>query len=197
MTDQLRANANLVDSLSSAARHGGSALADAPILLRRVLESEAWREFVTQRGDHVKPRSFREFVTSQPLRGLGVEMDLVERIVAPDVDLRELVRDAERVGHGVGGGRGHKLDGESPSSLGDDQTGVTAARLAREHPEAYAKVRDRELSVNAAAVLAGIRPRRVSVRLDRAESVAKTLRSHMEPEALAELARLLRDDEDS
>lgn len=184
MTDRLRANANLVDSLGSAARHGGSALADAPVLLRRVLEEEAWREFVTQRGDHVRYERFSDFVTTRPLKGLGVDMALVERIVAPDSDLRQMFRDADRVG------RGHKREGDSPS-LSDDSTTKAAARLAREHPEQYAAVKSGELSINAAAVLAGIRPRRISVRLDNPKSIAESLRKHLAPEQVAELRALL------
>lgn len=160
MTDRLRANANLVDSLGSAARHGGSALADAPVLLRRVLEEQAWREFVTQRGDHVEHRSFTSFVTTAPLKGLGVEMALVERIVGTaDPDLLVLLRDAEKVG------RGHPRDSES-ESLDSETAGYTATRLARDHPDEYAAVQSGALSINAAAVLAGIRPRRISVRTD-------------------------------
>jgi hypothetical protein len=59
MSDQLRRNANLVDDLSSSLRHGGAALANAPELLRRLLREDAWREFVTQRGDYVPHPSSR------------------------------------------------------------------------------------------------------------------------------------------
>lgn len=194
MTDQLRARANLIDSLSSAARHGGAALADAPALLRRVLEEGAWREFVTQRGDHVQHNRFSEFVTAAPLRGLGADVELIERIVGTgDPDLLVMLRDAEKVGRGSVG-RGRPLgDGDSPSPIADDQTGQAVARLARDHPAEYERVRSGELSINAAAVKAGIRPRRVSVRLDRPDSIAKTLRRHLNPAQVSELRRLLDD----
>lgn len=191
VTDPLRRNANLVDSLSSAARHGGSALADAPALLRRVLEEDAWREFVTQREEHVVHRRFADFVTTPPLKGLGVTMELIERIVGTaDPDLLVMLREAQKVG------RGHRTDlepqTESVASLTTGNADYLAARLERDHPKTYAAVKAGELSVNAAAVLAGIRPRRISVSLADPSSVARSLRRHMQPDQLAELIDQLR-----
>lgn len=89
-------------------------------------------------------------------------MALVERLVGTsDPDLLVLLREAEKVGRGSVG-RGRPLgDGDSPSPIADDQTGQTAARLQRDHPDRYAAVKAGALSINAAAVLAGIRPRRL------------------------------------
>lgn len=193
MTDRMRVNAHLVESLSSAARHGGSALADAPVLLRRVLEEDAWREFVTQRGEEVRPRSFHEFVTTPPLKGLGVDLDLVHRIAGTDdPDLLVLLHEAEKVGK-PGPPAAGEIRGESPS-ISDAQTGKTAARLARDHPDQYAAVKSGERTINAAAVLAGIRPRRISVRLDAPDAIAKSLRRHLTPDQIAQLIALLLPD---
>lgn len=189
MTDRLRANANLVDSLGSATRHGGSALADAPALLRRVLEEEAWREFITQRGDLVEHRSFSSFVTTPPLKGLGVDMALVERIVADEPEVQDMLREAQKIGKPGPAAEG-EMRGDSPS-ISDDQTGKTRARLSRDHPEVYERVKAKELSTNAAAVLAGIRPRRISIRTDDAQSLARSLRKHLAPELLTQLRTLL------
>ena len=191
MTDHLRVNGHLIDDLSSAARHGGAALADAPALLRRVLEDEAWREFVTQRGDHVSYARFSDFVTTAPLKGLGVDMGLVERIVGTDdPDLLVLLKAAKA------GKPGPRKGGEFPvdstgNSYGRDRSDATADRLAREAPEQYSAVKSGELTINAAAVLAGIRPRRISVRLDNPHSIAQSLRKHLTTEQLAELRALL------
>jgi hypothetical protein len=195
MTDRLRANANLVDSLGSAARHGGSALADAPVLLRRVLEEEAWREFVTQRGDHVKHRRFSEFVSTPPLKGLGADMTLIERIVGTsDPDLLVMLRQAEKLGRGSAGrGRPSIVDSESESPNGSETTDYLAQRLHDQHPDQYAAVKSGDLSINAAAVLAGIRPKRISIRLDRPASIAESLRKHLTPEQIDELRTLLAD----
>lgn len=46
----------------------------------------------------------------------------------------------------------------------------------------------------AATRAAGIRPRRISVRLDRPESIASSLRRHLTPQQLFTLSRLLREE---
>ena len=72
------------------------------------------------------------------------------------------------------------------------QSEYLAERLARDHPDQYERVRSGELSVNAAAVLAGIRPRRVSVRTDDAASAAESLHRNMANEVFVELAERVR-----
>lgn len=188
MTDHLRVNGHLIDDLSSAARHGGAALADAPALLRRVLEDEAWREFVTQRGDHVSYARFSDFVTTAPLKGLGVDMGLVERIVGTgDRELLTLLKKAKA------GRPGRPRKGETPCESQGVYGGTDylAERLSDDHPEVAARIDSGELTINAAAVLAGIRPRRISVRLDNPRSIAQSLRKHLTAEQVAELRALL------
>lgn len=188
MTDELRENANLVESLGSAAHRGGSALEDFPALLEMVIERDAWREFVTQRGDHVRHRTFDSFVRTPMLKGLGVPMETVLRIIASDPALLEKVRGLVARPPG----RPPKNSVESTGFPdGGDRAANKLERLSREHPDERASVARGEKSINRAAIDAGIRPKRVSIRVDSAESIAATLRRQVAPEVLAELARLL------
>lgn len=188
-----RANYVLVESLESSIQRGGAALADVPGLLKRVLAEEAWREFVTRRGEHVKHERFVSFVSAHPLKGLGADMALIDRIVGTDdPDLLRLLRDAQKIG------RGHRTDlvpGEesTPGNKGE-ASDITAQRLAIKAPDEYAAVQRGEKSIHAAAISAGIRKRRIPVRLDSAESANETLRKHMPPDTRRALARLLVDD---
>ncbi len=178
--------------LGGALRDGGHALGSAPALLRQVLEADGWREFVTQRGEYVTHERFQDFVTALPLKGLGASMDLVERLIGTDdPDLLRLWRSARKVGKG----RRTDLtpDVESTSGVGAEDSSLTAQRLAAKAPDEYEAVRRGEKTINAAARDAGIRPHRISVRLDQPESVARSLRRFMTPEQLTELARLLQD----
>src|SRR5690554_1222312 len=175
MTNQLRRNASLAEMLGGALREGGHALGAVPALLKQVLAEEAWREFVTQRGEHVVHERIEDYVTTPPLKGLGASMDLVERVIGTDdPDLLRLWRNARKRRPGRSG-KLTKKPGDSPL-ISDDQTGKAAERLARVAPDEYEAVRRGEKSINAAAVAAGIRPHRVPVRLDRVESIAATLR---------------------
>lgn len=190
MTDQLRRNASLAEALGGALRDGGHALGAVPALLKQVLAEEAWREFVTQRGEHVVHERIEDYVTTPPLKGLGASMDLVERVIGTDdPDLLRLWRNA-RKGRPGRPRRGVKNGSES-ERINSETSDYAADRLARVAPGEYEAVRRGEKSINAAAVAAGIRPHRVPVRLDRVESIAATLRKYLTPEQRSTLARLL------
>src|SRR5688572_10035047 len=98
--------------LAGALRDGAHGLGSVPALLRQVLEEESWREMVTQRGERVEHERFADYVTAQPLAGLGSDVDLVRRIVSDDDEASTLLRSAlkERPGpkrsrHNVTGSR--------------------------------------------------------------------------------------------
>lgn len=191
MTDSLRHNANLVDSLGSALRSGEHGLSTVPALLRRVLEEDSWREFVTKRGEHVQHERWEDFVTTQPLAGLGASMDLVDRIVGKDdPELLRLLRKAKAKKPGRPSRETANGEDSTPITKGEGSD-LTADRLARDAPEEYEAVQTGEKSIHRAAVDAGIRKRRVSVRTDNPDSAAKSLRKNMSPDDLAALARLL------
>lgn len=130
-------------------------------------------------------------------KGLGVEMELITRIVGTgDPDLLRLLKRAKSPGQGSRSDLS-PLGGDSPPSDPKGQSSErTADRLAREAPGRYEAVKSGELSLNAAAVLAGIRPRRISVRTDNPQSVAQALRRHFTADQLAELIRFLIGGED-
>lgn len=199
MTEPLKENAVLVDALGSSLRRGDHALGTVPALLRRVLENDAWREFETSRGERVHHERFADFVATPPLKGLGATVELIDRIVGTgDPDLLRLLRNAKKGRPGrplkglepLQGLTGLNGEESTPISKGESSD-LAAQRLAAEAPNEYAAVKRGEKSIHAAAVSAGIRHRRIPVRLDSPESAAQTLRKHMPLEARQVLARLL------
>lgn len=192
MADELVERDQLVDSLRGALADGRSGLSYVPRLLRRVLETGAWRErYDAKTRAVVRFRSFGEFVGAQPTEGLGTTMELVNRIVGTnDPGLLRLLREARKGQPGRPKRETKKGEESTPISKGEDST-LTADRLAREAPAEYAAVMGGQKTIHAAALAAGIRKRRVSVRMDDAESAARSLRKHMSPEDLARLAKLL------
>ena len=184
----LRSRGSLVDALSSALDRGSHGLENVPGLLKRILAEDLWREFETARGERVVHDRFESFVTAPPLRGLGATMDLITRIVGTaDPELLAMLREAQRIGRGVGS----RSDSER---LNTDDAAYQIERLARDAPEEYAAVLRGDRSISAAAVRAGIRNKRMSIRIDSAESAAETLRKHMPPEQLTLLRKLLKED---
>ncbi|HEX5997391.1 MAG TPA: hypothetical protein VFY84_19800 [Jiangellales bacterium] len=190
MTDQLRRNATLVEMLGGALRDGDHALGSVPSLLRQVLEAESWREFVTQRGEHVQHQRFVDFVTTPPLAGLGSDVDLVRRIVAGDREAGDLLDKAlqNKAGRPETVANIHGI--ERPAGTSRD---AAIRRLRKDRPDLHAEVLAGNLSAHAAAVQAGFRRRTVTVPVDSAESAASALRRHLAPEQLSTLARLLQE----
>jgi len=186
----LRTRGSLIDALSSALDRGNHGLENVPGLLKRILAEESWREFETARGEHVVHERFESFVTAPPLKGLGASTAVIERIVGTDdPDLLRLLRDARKGAPGRPSAAKNRVE-STPISKGEDSS-LTVQRLAVEAPSEYEAVKRGEKTINAAAISAGIRRRRVSVRLDNPRSAAETLRKHMSREQLAELRALL------
>ena len=203
MTDELRHRGNVIASLSSAVRDGSGGLRHVPGLLRQVLADEGWREFVSQRGEEVRPASFEEFVTTPPLKGIGAEsVAQIERLVSDDPEALRMVREASTAKPG-----GDKRSAEYQTNSSNRTNGLagtigpvrgetrsyTLDRLHRQQPDLYQQVVDGALSANAAAVQAGWRPRTFTVRADDPEHIARTLQRRLDPRSLKELRRLLED----
>ena len=89
-----KANNVLVETLGTSLRYGGSALTDVPDLLKQLLAENAWSDFVTRSGEHVRYERFADFVTTKPLKGLGSDVALVQRIVADDKETLDLLDQA-------------------------------------------------------------------------------------------------------
>lgn len=180
----------VIDALGSALRYGGAALGDVPGLLKRVLETGIWRDFTTQRREHVRHERFADFVTAAPLAGLGSDVDLVRRIVASDIEALDLLDEALRSTHG---GSRSKSDNVPLAPTGNARE-KALRRLRKDRPDLHAEVLAGNLSAHAAAVEAGFRRRTITVPVDSPESAASSLRRNLTPEQLSTLARLLTED---
>lgn len=185
MTDPLRRNGNLVESLGSSLRSGGHALGTAPALLRQILEAESWRDFVTQRGEHVQHERFADFVTTPPLHGLGATMDVVRRLVRDEPATVDLLDRALQnpTGPAVGNNVPNRPEGNTQAKA--------LRRLRKDRPDLHAEVLAGSLSAHAAMVRAGFRHRTATVPVDDPERAAQALRRNMTAEQLAEVARLI------
>lgn len=197
MTDgvnHLVRNRHLVEDLGGALRSGQHGLAVVPGLLKRLLHEESWREFVTQRGEHVEHERFDDFVEQQPLRGLGATMELIERIVETDPEAVVLLREARK--RKAGRPARASDSGNNMTRIADrPERGTSRAyaldRLRRSAPELHAAVLAGNLSAHAAMVKAGFTPKRFTVQVRSADSVAETLKKCLPPELLAEVVARL------
>ena len=180
-----RQRGTLVEALGSAVFHGGSALGDVPALLKRVLETGAWREFETPTHETVKYDRFAAFVLTPPTRGLGANVDLIRRIVGDDLEAVSLLDAAMQNPVGT------NQHVDNVNALDDRPTGNTSdsalRRLRKDRPDLHARVLAGELSPHAAMIEAGFRRRTLTVPVDDVNQLAETLKRHLDLEQLARL----------
>lgn len=183
----LRQRATLVEALSSSLTHGGTALGTVPKAVARVLEEGAWREFVTSRGEHVQHDRFADFVTTPPLKGLGSDIALVQRIVADDKGTLDLLDQALQNVHGGD----HSKSNNVPLAPAGNTASKALRRLRKDAPELHAEVLAGNLSAHGAMVKAGYRPKTVSVPVGKPEAVARSLLKYMSADDIAKLIAVL------
>lgn len=190
--DPLRARGSDVAALSDMLRRGGSALESVPHQLKALLRSGDWRLFVTRLGKEVRHERFADFVTTQPLAGLGASVATVRKLLVDDVEALDLLDQA------VQGRRGERTDLVPNIHEVERPAGTTRDRalrkLRKDAPELHADVLAGRLTAHAAMVKAGYRPATFTVRADSPEAVAATLRRRLDADTLAAVRRLLEAD---
>lgn len=142
----------IVDCLRSAVMEGGAGLKDVPGLLRRTIDEGLWRERVIIRTGEVKTfERFIDFVTTQPLEGLGANIETLRRLCVDDKPLVDLIDRAVQQGRG---GRNNPQGVNQYTEVNDDNihidqkrdspTGTSAAaalrRLRKDRPDLHAHV---------------------------------------------------------
>jgi hypothetical protein len=143
----------IVDALWHAVDDAAGNLANVPGLVRRVLETEAWRKR-SHRGRVFEHERFLDFVTAKPLAGCGWPPEKVEALIKDEPATLAMWREAVTpqnvnqhtvphdnvIRHQQGNSKAYTLD-----------------RLKREAPGLFQAVCAGKLSANAAAIEAGFR----------------------------------------
>lgn len=189
-------NFHVVNSLRSALHKGEHGLSTVPGLLDRVLKEGSWREFVTERGEHVEHEDIIEFVTNPPMRGLGATVDLIDDIVSgkPVQDAWDVALGRKPRSDKIAANDDNMNNSVAhPGRPAGTSRAAALRKLRTDAPELHAEVLAGNLSAHKAMVIAGFRPATFTVRPN-PSSAARTLRKHMTNEQLAELARLLTED---
>lgn len=150
----------VVVELRSALREQAASLTDVPLLLRRILKEEMWRERVIRAsGEIVTFERFSEFVTTPPLEGLGEDVDTLKRLCADDMETLDLLDAAMQAGQKPG----ERTDLVSIiNDVNDDRPAGTTRtyalrRLRKSRPDLHEQVIAGDLSPHAAMIEAGFR----------------------------------------
>jgi hypothetical protein len=144
----------LVEGLWHAVDDAANNLEAVPRSIKRVIETEAWRER-EYRGRTLRNATFLEFVTDKPLKGCGWPPEKVEALLKDEPEVLVLWKEATKVGQGK---RTDLVDivNEVKPAKGNSRA-YTLDRLKREFRNLFDKVCAGELSANAAAMKAGFR----------------------------------------
>jgi len=148
----------------------------------------------------VEHRRFEQFVTTPPLKGLGANMRLIEKLIDSIEELPDrreaqdlLDRALQRPSH-----LHAELDQDGVDNIHVRPSGTSKEaglrRLRKDRPDLHTEVLAGRLSTHAAMVKAGFRQRKISIPVTSAEDAAKALRRNLDPDQVRELVKLLADD---
>lgn len=90
----------LTQDLYDIVRRGGDSLKLLPSVLRRALAEEAWKERRTPNGAPVACGSFAEWVAAPFPKGIEASFDILHRLLADDMEARNLLDAAAQRGPG-------------------------------------------------------------------------------------------------
>lgn len=183
MVQNFRENDAIVSALSGSLREGKTSLAQAPKLLKKILKEGRWKKrVITQTGQSVEFERFEDFVTAEPLEGLGLTVDMIRRICGDDIQALDLLDKALRQGKGK-----RSAVKTSNRSIIKPSHGTTSAyalsKLRKSKPELHAKVLAGELSPNEAMIKAGFRVKTITIPLE-PKKAAQALARHFKKSGL-------------
>lgn len=176
---------------------GSFALKYLPAAIEKIIDNRAWEEREVEPGRIVRMNSLIELITTPPIDGMGEDPAKIEAILKRDNEDSDVLvkwRAAMLKPEGRPKGTADTVDNVNgiERSSGNSAT-YTAARLAKDFPELYQRVKNNELTRNAAAIMAGFRKKTFSVVTDDPYSAARTLLRHYDASALIDALRSLED----
>lgn len=200
-----------VHRAGQALHRDGASPSGALELLAAIVEDRTWEQVTDAHGRSFAGR-FTAFVEAKAPFGLGYPVAQLKRLLALQHPHEEqgVARVAERMdgmrrqvrqllGEAIDpapangqAGNGRSLSATQATPQERHDAAAIVARLKRDKPELAVRVVAGEVSANAAAQEMGWRHPRIVVSTP--ERVAASLRKHMPPDQLAELATLLSED---
>jgi len=149
-----------------------------PLLLKHILRDKLWQErFDDQLKRMVKFDTFEQCVTTPPLEGLGVTIDLLKKLARGDNELIDLIDQA--TARKPGDNQYTMVHNNIMSHNETQGTSSTYAlrKLRKDAPEIHKLVIKGELSPHAGMIKAGFRKKTITI-IDDPKAVGETLLKH-------------------
>ncbi len=180
--DNLVYNDQIVEMLSQAIYRGAGALKYVPELVKELIVENRWQKRLIRRtGEEKIFLSFEEFVKTEPLEGLGTDIETLRSLCINDPEVMRMI---------------DILIENSSTDL--DSNPYVLSILKKTHPELVEKVLNAEITLRQAVIEAGFQERRTRLLPanldDMAEKIFNVLKLEWgknTPEALDELIKQL------
>lgn len=151
----------VIERLRHALGEGEAGLKNVPDLLKRTLREESWKDRVVARtGEPVSFTTFKEFVETPPLEGLGADIRIIENLVRDDKEARSLLNVTL-----------YNIQGTDSGTSADR----ALRKLRNQRPDLHTEVIRGKLSPHRAMVQAGFRRPTATVYVDSPEAAVKGL----------------------
>ena len=175
--------------------------------------AESYDSFAAYFEDRVK-RPFQSFAEMESTyhyaqkyapdllkKAFSIARDTKDRATQGAKAIAQAIKDGLTLNEGRGPLTQEQASNRDVITIRDGHGGTGAEylmrRIARDRPDILDRTAAGEFpSIRAAAIEAGVTPRTQNIRIDDPESIARTLRRYMKPDALTLLAALLSEPED-
>lgn len=187
-------NGQLVKGVQATLGDADFSVSALPRFLKTVIEEEAWKRRILPHSPNqelVEFKSFKEFVTTPLLQGLGTTVEHLKNICADDIEAQTLIDAAvkEKPGNRKGTNRftGRTVDNVHSSirPSGNEQSRALR-RLRTQRPDLHSKVLKGELSPHAAMIEAGFREKKIEIAVD-PERAARIIKKYFNEDQIASL----------
>jgi hypothetical protein len=130
-------------------------LTELPATLKEIIKTRAWQRWRWV-GSTFTQNSLGAYLTSPPPNGVGIQLDTVKKLIADDPEAAAAFRDemTGEPGHPVP--NTDNIINRNKAEQGTSRS-YTLARLKRERPDLFERVKAKKLSANAAAIETGFR----------------------------------------
>jgi hypothetical protein len=189
--------------LTSSVRRGSSGLHSVPGLVKQIVREDMWQKRIIEAtGELVECKTFAEFITSPPPKGVGADVDTLKRLCHEDTEAFNLIVELTTGKPGNPTGRNQHtpeigIHSIRMNSSVDDKPAIQGTtreyglrRLRKDAPELHAEVLAGNKTVHQAMLEAGLRRKTASFPLD-PDGAARAIIRHFEYDDLLALVDLL------
>ncbi len=189
----------IIESFYQALKSGESGLKQAPTLLKKIMKYDMWQKFYSAISkEWYENKTFMEFITDKPLKGLGEKIEDVKNVIKNDIEALDLF-DKLTVGkpggdnNPLGSNQYKEVDNNSNTTIVHKQERgkqYAIRKLRKDRPDLHKKVLNNLISPNAAMIEAGFRKKTFTVVME-VDTIVNAINKHFKKEDIVKIINKL------